>query len=42
MNLSADAGDLGLIPRLVRLPGEGYGGPSQYSCLENLTDRGGY
>ena len=42
MNLSADAGDLVSIPRLGRLPGEGYAGPPQYSCLENLTDRGAY
>ena len=38
----ADAGVLGSIPRLGRLPGEGYASPAQYSCLENLTDRGGY
>lgn len=42
MNLSADAGDLVSIPRLGRLPREGYAGPPQYSCLENLTDRGAY
>ena len=28
-------GDLGSIPRLGRFPGEGYGNPLQYSCLEN-------
>ena len=28
------AGDLGLIPRLERSPGEGNGSPLQYSCLE--------
>ena len=27
--------DLGLIPGLVRSPGEGHGNPIQYSCLEN-------
>ena len=27
--------DLGLIPRLGRSPGGGYGNPLQYSCLEN-------
>ena len=30
-----NAGDLGLIPRLERFPGEGNGYPLQYSCLEN-------
>ena len=29
------AGDLGLILWLGRSPGEGYGNPLQYSCLEN-------
>ena len=29
------AGDLGSIPVLGRLPGEGHGNPLQYSCLEN-------
>ena len=28
-------GDLGLILGLGRSPGEGYGNPLQYSCLEN-------
>ena len=32
-NLPADAGDLGLIPRLGQSPGEGVGNPLQYSCL---------
>ena len=32
-------GDLGLIPRLGRSPGEGIGYPLQYSCLENSMDR---
>ena len=36
-----NAGDQGLIPRLVRYPGEGNGNPLQYSCLENSVDRGG-
>ena len=35
-----NAGDLGLIPRSGRSPGEGNGYPLQYSCLENSTDRG--
>ena len=34
------AGDLGLIPRSGRSPGEGNGYPLQYSCLKNPMDRG--
>ena len=30
-----NVGHLGLIPGLGRSPGEGYGNPLQYSCLEN-------
>ena len=37
-----DAGDLGLIPELGRLPREGNGYPLQYFCLENLMDRGAW
>ena len=33
-----NAGDLGLIPRLGKFPGEGNGNPLQYSCLENPMD----
>ena len=36
-------GDTGLIPGSLgpgRSPGEGYGNPLQYSCLENPMDRG--
>ena len=32
--------DSGLIPRLVRSPGEGNGIPLKYSCLGNPMDRG--
>ena len=32
--------DPGLIPSLERSPGEGNGGPLQYSCLENSMDKG--
>ena len=32
--------DLGSIPGLGRPHGEGNGNPLQYSCLENLMDRG--
>ena len=42
-NLPANAGDVrdrGSIPVLGRSPGDGHGNPLQYSCLENLTDRG--
>ena len=33
-------GDLGLIPGLVRSPGEGDSNRLQYSCLENPMARG--
>ena len=33
--VSFNVGDLGLIPRLGRSPGEGNGYPLQYSCPEN-------
>ena len=35
-----NAGDLGSIPGSGRSPGDGYGNPLQYSCLENSMDRG--
>ena len=41
-NPPASAGNAGLIPGLGRSPGEGNGNPLQYSCLENLMDRGGW
>ena len=44
-NPTANAGDerdAGSIPGQGRSPGEGNGNPLQYSCLENLTDRGAY
>ena len=37
---ACNVGDLGLIPRLGRSPGEGNGNPLQYSCLGNPMDRG--
>ena len=37
-----NAGDPGSIPGLGRSPGEGNGSPLQYSCLENLMDRGAW
>ena len=39
---ACSAGDLGLIPRLGRSPGEGSGYPLQYSCLEDPMDRGAW
>ena len=41
-NLPANAGDVGLIPGLGRVPGGGHGNPLQYSCLENPMDRGAW
>ena len=38
-NLSANAGDMDLIPGSGRSPKEGDGNPLQYSCLGNPTDR---
>ena len=38
-NLSANAGDMGLIPVSGRSPGEGNGNPRQYSCLGKPMDR---
>ena len=43
--LPANAGDLrdvGLIPWLVRPPGEGNGNPLHCSCVENPMDRGSW
>ena len=37
---ACNAGDPSLIPWLGRSPGEGYGNPLLYSCLENPMDRG--
>ena len=39
---TGNKGDTGLIPGLVRSPGEGHGNPLQYSCLENPVDRGAW
>ena len=44
-NLTANAEDvrhLGVIPGSGRSPGGGHGNPLQYSCLENLMDRGAW
>ena len=38
-NSPANAGDIGSIPGLGRIPGEGNGNPLQYSCLGNPMDR---
>ena len=39
---AGDAGDSGSIPGLGRYPGGGNGNPLQYTCLENLRDRGAW
>ena len=41
-NLHANAEDVGSIPGLGRFLGEGSSNPLQYSCLENLMDRGAW
>ena len=44
-NLLANAGDIrdtGSISGPRRFPGEGNGNPLQYSCLENLMERGAW
>ena len=44
-NSPANAGDIrdeDSIPGLGRSPGEGNGNPLQYSCLENIMDRGAW
>ena len=37
---SGDIRDVGLIPGPGRSPGGEHGNPLQYSCLENLMNRG--
>ena len=37
-----NVGGQGSIPGLGKSPGEGNGNPLQYSCLENLMDRGAW
>ena len=39
---AGDVRDMGSFPGLGRSPGEGHGSPLQYSCLENIRDRGGW
>jgi len=39
---ACNAGDSGLIPESGRSPGEENGYPLQYSCLDNLKDRGAW
>ena len=41
-NLPANTGDAISISGLGRCPGGGHGNPLQYSCLENLMDRGAW
>ena len=39
---TGDTRDAGSIPGLGRYPGEGNGNLLQYTCLENLMDRGAW
>ena len=39
---TSSKGDAGSIPGLGRSPERGHGNPLQYSCLENLMDRGAW
>ena len=39
---TCNAGDPGSFSGLGRSPGRGHGNPLQYSCLENLMDRGAW
>ena len=39
---ASNAGDPGSIPEVGRSPGEENVNPLQYSCLENLMDRGAW
>ena len=39
---TGDVRDMGSIPGSGRSPGEGHGNSLQYSCLENLKDRGAW
>ena len=39
---AGDAGEVGSIPGSGRSPGGGHGNPLQYSCPENLMDRGAW
>ena len=41
-NMPANVGDMGLIPRSGRFPGEGNGNRLQYFCLGNSMDRGAW
>ena len=39
---AGDPSDMGSVPGLERFPGEGYGDPLQYSCLEDPLNRGAW
>ena len=39
---AGDTGDVGSIPGSGKFPGGGHSNPLQYSCLENLMDRGAW
>ena len=40
--IAGDVRDMGSIPGSERSPGGGHGNPFQYSCLENVMDRGAW
>ena len=40
--MQVDVRDAGSVPGLGRFPRGGHGNPLQYSCLENLMDRGAW
>ena len=39
---AGDTRDAGSVPGSGISPGEGHGNPLQYSCLENLVERGAW
>ena len=39
---AGDSGDVGLIPKSGRSPGEGNGNPLRHACLENPMDGGAW
>ena len=39
---AGETGDMDSITELKRVPREGHGNPLQYSCWENLMDRGAW
>ena len=41
-NLPTNVRDVGSVPGLGRCPGRGNDGPLQYSCWNNLIDKGAW